>query len=147
MAYVTNSDIELRLGQAVYVQLTDDDGNGTADAAVVDEARLAAEGEVNSYLARRFAVPVDVTTHADLAAVLKSVTLDAVEYRLRVRRPPVSSDGTRRYLQAIEWLEGVAQGIISLPAQSELAPNPAQGPSAQTTGEERLPSRDELRGH
>ena len=69
---------------------------------VVDEARLAAEGEVNSYLARRYRAPIDLTTHADLADLLASVTLDLVEYRLRVRRPPVGDDARRRYTEALE---------------------------------------------
>ena len=63
MAYVTNEDIEQRLGSNAYVQLTDDDGDSVADVAVVDEARLGGEGEVDSYLARRFQVPIDLTTN------------------------------------------------------------------------------------
>ncbi len=30
MSYITNSDIELRVGSAAYVQLADDDGDGVA---------------------------------------------------------------------------------------------------------------------
>ena len=44
MAYVTNTDIEERLGSQAYVQLADDDADGVADIGVVDEVRLAAEG-------------------------------------------------------------------------------------------------------
>jgi len=52
MGYVTNADIENRLGSAAYVQLTDDEGTGSANEDRVDEARLGAEGEADSYLAR-----------------------------------------------------------------------------------------------
>ncbi|HUX30626.1 MAG TPA: phage protein Gp36 family protein [Thiobacillus sp.] len=52
MSYVTNADIEKRVGPAAYVQLTDDEDTGSANEDRVDEARLAAEGGVNSYLAR-----------------------------------------------------------------------------------------------
>ena len=102
MGYITNADIEERLGTAAYVQLADDDGNGVADVGVVDEARLGAEGEANSYLGRRYSVPVSLTTHPDLADVLASFTLDLAEYRLRLRRPPVPDDARRRRDQAIE---------------------------------------------
>ena len=61
MSYLANSDIEKRLGAAAYVQLTDDEGTGSANQDRVDEARLGAEGEANSYLARRYAVPVDLS--------------------------------------------------------------------------------------
>ena len=59
MAYITNADIEERLGSATYVQLADDDGDNVADVGVVDEARLGADGEVSSYLGRRFQLPID----------------------------------------------------------------------------------------
>ena len=67
MAYISNEEIETRLGSSVYVQLTDDAGTGSADEAVVDEARAGAEGEVDAYLARRFAVPIDLAAlpHVD----------------------------------------------------------------------------------
>ena len=48
MSYITNSDIELRLGTSRYIQLTDDTGSGSADTNIVDEARQGAEGEVDS---------------------------------------------------------------------------------------------------
>lgn len=145
MAYITNNDIQLRVGAAAYVQLADDDGDGTADAAVVDEVRLGAEGEVNGYLARRFRTPIDVAVHTELADLLKSVTLDVAEYRLRLRRPPVPADALHRYDQTVRWLRDVAEGRIDLPAISELPENTARGPAADHSGEARLLTRDELR--
>ncbi len=115
MAYVTNSDIEERLGTAAYVQLTDDDGTGSADEDKVDEARLGAEGEVNSYLGRRYQVPIDLTRHAEVADVLKSFVLDLVEYRLHARRPPVPGAISNKRNQAIAWLDRVARADVVLP--------------------------------
>ena len=89
MSYMTNDDIEDRLGSEAYVQFTDDDGDGVPDADMVNEARIGTEGEVNSYLARGYQVPVDVSGDAGLAGLLKSVALDLVELRLRSRRPPI----------------------------------------------------------
>ena len=147
MGYITNSDIEERLGTAAYVQLADDDGNGVADVGVVDEARLGAEGEVNSYLGRRYSVPVSLTTHPDLADVLASFTLDLAEYRLRLRRPPVPDDARRRRDQAIEWLTRVAEGRIELPSAVGVAASSARGTIAAVTGEKRVLTRDELSDH
>src|SRR3972149_4325981 len=112
MSYITNADIEERVGGVAYVQLADDDGNGVADVGVVDEARGGSEGEVNSYLGRRYAVPINLTTHPDLAEGLASFILDRAEYRLRLGRPPVPEDARRRHAQAIEWLARVADGRI-----------------------------------
>ncbi len=147
MAYVTNVDIQERLGNDAYVQLADDDGDGQADVGVVDEARLGGEGEVNSYLARRYQVPIDLAVHPDLADLLASITLDLVEYRLRARRPPVSEDARRRRAEAVAWLTGVADGRIELPSAAPVASNTARGTLGETSGEERLLTRDELSGH
>lgn len=147
MAYITNTDIQERLGSAAYVQLTDDDGNGQADIGVVDEARLAAEGEVNSYLARRYQVPIDLTAHPELSDILASVTLDLVEYRLRLRRPPVGRDVHELRAHAADWLTRVADGRIELPSAAPLAGNAARGTLAATTGAERLLTHDELSDH
>lgn len=147
MAYITNADIEERVGSVAYVQLADDDGNGVADVGVVDEARLGAEGEVNSYLGRRYAVPINLTTHPDLADVLASNTMDLAEYRLRLRRPPVPEDARRRRDQAIEWLTRVAEGRIELPSAVGVATSTARGTIAATIGEKRVLTRDELNEH
>ena len=147
MAYITNADIEERLGSDAYVQLTDDDGDGVADVGVVDEARLGTEGEVNSYLARRYQVPIDLSAHSDLADVLASFTLDLVEYRLRARRPPVSKDVLDMRAQAAEWLKRVADGSLQLPSAAPVAANTTGGTLGATTGEQRLLTRDELSGH
>ena len=147
MPYITNSDIETRVGSAAYVQLADDDGDGAADTAVVDEIRLAAEAEVDSYLARRFAVPVDVSVHPELAAVLASVTLDLAEYRLRQRRPPVPNTAVDRHEHAIAWLSAVADGVIQLPALTPLPDTRSRGTLGAAFGEPRVLSRDELSSH
>ena len=147
MAYITNADIEERLGSQSYVQLTDDDGDGVADAGVVNEARVAAEGEVNSYLARRYEVPVDLSVHAELSGLLASITLDLAEYRLRLRRPPVPEDAVRKNAQAIDWLKGVAGGRIELPSAATVAANTTRGTIAATTGSQRVLSREELSDH
>src|SRR3990172_7468712 len=134
MSYITNADIEERVGSVAYVQLADDDGNGVADVGVVDEARLGAEGEDNSYLGRRYAVPINLTTHPDLADVLSSFTLDVVGYRLGLGRPPVPEDARRRRDQAIEWLTRVADGRIELPSAVGVAASMARGMIGATTG-------------
>jgi len=147
MSYITNTDIEVRLGNATYVQLADDDGDGVADAAVVDEARLAAEGEVDSYLALRHATPVDLAVHPELAGLLKGISLDLAEFRLRLRRPPVAEDARRRRDQTIEWLRGLADGTVALPSLAAVQTTAARGTIAKAIGAKRMLSRDELETH
>jgi len=144
MDYITNEDIEQRLGSDAYVQLTDDDGDGVADTGVVNEARLGAEGEVDSYLARGYAVPVDASGDSELAGLLASVTLDLVELRLRSRRPPVSQEAQQRAQQTIAWLAGVADGRVDLPSVGRISVSPPETLGSTTTGETRILSHDEM---
>ncbi len=144
MSYITNNDIELRLGTARYVQLSDDTGSGSADVNIVAELRDGAEGEVNSYLARRYAVPIDLTTHLPVSPLLKSITLDIVEYRLHARRREIPDDVVAKRTAATVWLQKVARGDVSLPSVTPIAENTATGIRATTIGNERVLSRDEL---
>ncbi|MCP4248922.1 MAG: DUF1320 domain-containing protein [bacterium] len=144
MAYITNTDIQTRLGNSAYVQLTDDAGTGQANEAVVDEARLGAEGEVDAYLARRYAVPIDLVKHPELAGLLASIALDLAEYRLRLRRPPIAAEATSRSSNAVVWLRRVAAGEIELPAVTPVAISTLSGAAGQAIGEERTLSREEM---
>lgn len=143
MSYITNGMIELRVGAAAYAQLADDDGDGVADAAVVDEIRLAAEGEVNSYLAGRYAVPVDLAAFPELSGLVVSAVLDVAEYRLRLRRPPVPVETLRRRAEAVDWLTNLATGVLTLPVEG-LPTTTARGMVAQATGNARVLTHDEL---
>lgn len=145
MPYITNTDIEERLGHAAYVQLTDDTNSGIADEDKINEARLSAEGEVDSYLSRRCAVPVDVTTHPELAGVLLGVTLDLAEYRLFVRRSPAPDEIKAKRDAAVRWLQRIASGEAVLPCLSELPANTTAGITGQAIGARRTLTRTEIR--
>ena len=147
MAYISNADIEERLGTQTYVQLTDDDGDAVADVGVVDEARLGAEGEVNSYLARRYRVPIDLAVNPELADLLATITLDLVEFRLHTRRPPVSDAVLQKQRHAVQWLQRIVDGTIDLPSLSELPAGGLRGLQAGWTSADRTLSREELSDH
>ena len=144
MAYLTNADIEQRLGHLVYVQLTDDAGTGAANEALVSEARLGSEGEVDSYVGRRCVVRVDLGAHPELAGVLKSVTLDLAEYRLHARRAIAPAEVKAKRDAALRWLERIAAGEVVLPAASTPEPNPAAAFMGQAVGTDRTLTRDEM---
>ena len=144
MSYITNADVQAWLGTQTYVELTDDSGSGSADEAKVDEARLGAEGEANSYLATRYQVPVEVSSEPEVEAVLKSFILDLASYRLHSRRPPVPADIVRRRDEAVTWLSRVATGVVQLPAALAVPENPALGTIGQAEGPRRSMTRDSL---
>lgn len=147
MAYIQNSDIGTRVGGQSLIQLADDDGDNLADAAVLDEVRLAAEGEVNSHLATRFAVPIDTIIHPELAGLLASLTLDLAEYRLRQRRPPVSMECERKRTHTLDLLRRFSNGELALPSSAQVESSSLRGSLASTTGDDRVLSREELRDY
>jgi phage gp36-like protein len=146
MGYITNTDVELRLGTTLLIQLTDDVESGQVNTDVADEARLGCEGEVNSFLARRYGVPIDLGAHPQVADLLRTVTLDLAEYRLHARRPPVPAEVIARQKGALAWLGKAASGEVILPTLAPVAPNPASGVAAAITGNAKGLSANELKG-
>jgi phage gp36-like protein len=142
--YSTNSDIETRIGTPKYITLTDDSSSGVADEMKVTQAREWAEAEMNSYLARRYAVPVSTSGSTDLQMALRSISVDLAVHRLYERKPPMPDDIRRRRDAAIGWLAAVVSGAIVLPGATELASNPTQGPFGQAVGRGRILTEDEL---
>lgn len=128
MAYIVNQDLIDRVGTATAAQLTTDSG-ATPSTTVIDEVRQSAEGEANGYLAKRHAVPVDLTTHPDLAATLKGFVLDIGVFRLMSRRPPVADAYRDARNDAVAWLEKVAKGDVVLPAAATPASTTADDPA------------------
>lgn len=144
--YITSEDLEKRVGAKAFVQLADDDGDGTADPDVISEIRLGALGEVNSYLGVRYETPIDTDVHTKLVGLLKSISLDMAEFRLRLRRPPVPEEVTARRNVTLKWLRDVAASRVSLPSITQLATNRTHGPIAKVLGVPRVLSRDSLDG-
>ena len=128
MSYIVNQDIVDRVGVDRAVQLSSDSGTAV-NTDVLDEVRLSSEGEVNGYLAKRYAVPVDLTAHPDVAATLKGFTLDIAVFRLIARRQPVPEDVRRIHDDVLKWLIAVAKGDVNLPAGTPLASATADAPT------------------
>src|SRR5437764_1462111 len=121
MAYATVTDLSSRLGATLYARLTDRVNGASADATVAQTLVDEAISEADAYLARRYATPVDLALHAELAQPLRTRVLDVAEYRAWRSSPFVSSVPARvaaNYRDALAWLEAVAAGRMVLPAAS-----------------------------
>lgn len=142
MGYATLEDVETRLGPVACVQLTDDEAAGAANVARLAEAVAAAEAEIDSRLASRYAVPLDLAAEPDAAALLRALTLDLVEYRLHARRPPMPEDVRRKATAARQWLHDVVVGRAHLPLSQPAAETAMRGIIAGTSGSPRVFRRD-----
>ena len=102
MSYATEADLALLIGQPEVDALK----RTRTDA--VDEALDAADSEINGYLGRRYAVPIDPGTTR-----LKHASVEIARYILFNQLPDAmntKSHQRQRYEDQIKWLEMVANG-------------------------------------
>lgn len=153
MSYATLDDLKQWLGSRVnppglYDQLTDRVDATTADDAVGQEILDAAHGEVNGWIARRYAVPVDASTDATSAQQLKGVTLNIAEYKAWASNPVRKTIPERvadNYATAVKWLTAVTSGKAALPGAAEIPAATINGPKATAIGHEQRFTEDALK--
>ncbi len=137
MAYITQDDIEDRIGADDLAALADYDGDGQADQAVVAQAITSAGALIDSYLGVRFSVPVE-----PVPDVLKTRAVNLAVYFLRLGRDSVTEDVRAQYEDDIEWLNQVVAGSVSLGI--EPSPDESAGaPRARWDTRPRLFGREE----
>ena len=111
MAYATLDQLVSLFGADEIRTLSDRQGTGELDEAVISDALERASSEVDSYLASRYAVPL-----ADpVPPVVMMVTADIVRYRLTSGDVSEKDPIITRYKSTVAWLKDVASGVVSLP--------------------------------
>ena len=83
MPYATTEQVTERYGADLILRLTDRDGDGAADAEVLERALADAASEIDTYLAAKYQLPLSETP-----AVLTRLAVDIAVYRLAVRSRP-----------------------------------------------------------
>ena len=142
MTYSTNTDVQNAAGGAASLAaLADFDGDGVADATVIAAAQAAADGMINSYFAKRFAVPMS-SPPADVVELAARLAV----HRIRIARQTVTQGDTDQNALDIKWLEGVRDGknvpgTDPVPAASAL-----QVDTAGSRDSTKLTSRERLKG-
>ena len=148
MPYASQSDIVTLYGANALV-VADHDGDGVPDADAVARALDMASGEIDTYLARRYSLPLPVVTTLHLMQLCVDIAL----YRLALSQDVASAEHRRRYEDAITTLTRIADGRAALvlpvlpPAEGEAAPDPeVTGPQPIVSGgPPRLFSREQMR--
>ncbi|MCK4342023.1 MAG: DUF1320 family protein [Phycisphaerae bacterium] len=149
MAYITTTQLSARLGSTLHARLTDRVNGTTASETVAQQIVDEAVAEANSYLARRYETPVDLTAHPELADILELRVLDLAEYAAWKGSPFVSDPPQRvhqLYAAALSWFENVAAGSFPLPASSPPNSATAEDDGPRYTAREREFTGDELDG-
>lgn len=149
MAYVTTTQLSQRLGAEMYARLTDRSAGTTANAGVAQQILDEAEAVADSYLAQRYATPVDLSAHPEVANVLTVRMLDLAEWGAWKSSPFVSDPPQRVHRlheTALRWFEDVAQGRLVLPAAAPASPSTARADTPRWSGSARQFSSEELDG-
>lgn len=123
MSYIAQSDLDVYSSDEVLKRLTDDANAGAIDTAKVAECIAAAEGEVNSFLASRYTVPITGT----VPEIVKEWCVQLATLRLHQRRLRVPDDVWTMAVEARRQLGLVAKGDISL----EIGTDPPDTPSSR----------------
>lgn len=108
MTYCTQQDMIDRYGEEDLTQLTDRDQTGSIDAAVLSTAIDDGGGTIDTYLSKRYALPL-----AQVPAVLKRLNCDIARYYLYGTEAPDSV--ADRHNAALELLQSISKGDIDLP--------------------------------
>jgi phage gp36-like protein len=128
MPYCAKQDLIDRFGEGELIQLTDRTGAGVINDTVLNRAINDADGEINGYLAGRYALPL-----ASTPPVLTLKACDMARYYLYEEAVP--DVVKERYANAIAWLKGVAKGDISLGLDGAGAETDSAGlPEMQSAG-------------
>ena len=133
MAYCTAQDMLERFGAREMADASDRAQTGEMDLSIISTACEDASAEVDGRLARRYSVPL-----TSAPRLLKLLACDIARYRLFATRP--HEEARKRYEAAIEMLEEIASGVLSLgadeasPAASSIRVRPGSpvfGPADQ----------------
>jgi len=122
VAYLTQTELEDRIGPDIVLQLADRDHDGIADAAAITAAIADADAEINSYLSPRYALPL--TTAPD---TVKRLSAMIARYNLWRRDLPEDHPAYVAYRDALKTLQQIAGGLVSLPIASGTAGTAASG--------------------
>ena len=113
-------------------------------APIIDEAIADADGEIDGYLAKRYAVPI-----SPAPKIINKCSKDIAVYNLFSRIGIDESTDQKTYLnrynQAIKFLTLVAEGKVSLGAETD-DPTTAAATGFSVKSNPRIFSRDKMRG-
>jgi phage gp36-like protein len=136
--YASQADIEARLDPKHLIELADDDGDGTADSAVIEAAIADADALIDTHLGGRYVLPLE-----SVPSVLRKLSADlAIGSLFARRRESASPQHEARARAAADLLAAIARGEILL-AQAAETPLKA-APDSTTRGDDKTFSKESL---
>jgi phage gp36-like protein len=121
MTYAVLADIVTLYGQNALV-VADHDRDGLPDEDAVTRAIEAAQGEIDTYLAARYPLPLH-----EVPSFLKQLCVDIALYRLALAADVATTEHRTRYDDALGHLKKIGEGKAALVF---ITPAPAPDPDA-----------------
>ncbi|PIW30927.1 MAG: DUF1320 domain-containing protein [Rhodospirillales bacterium CG15_BIG_FIL_POST_REV_8_21_14_020_66_15] len=127
MPYATKQDLIDRFGEDELIQLTDRGGAGVIADAVLNMAMADADATIDSYLAKRYDLPL-----AEVPPALVPKAAALVRYLLHDESP--TETVVKNHELALAWLRDVAAGRVELdvggstPAEADIVLQDGAGP-------------------
>ena len=139
MTYAVEQDLMDRFGERELIELTDrsDPATGQIDSAVVAKALADADESVNSYIGKRYDLPLAV-----VPAVLTRVAADIARFFLHADDPTETVE--KNHGAALKFLRDLADGRAVLDAAGQEPA--ATGDGVQVTSQDRVFGRDKTAG-
>lgn len=109
MAYATLQTLTDQVGIDELTRSSDRDGDGVADAGVIDRALEDASNEVDSYIGAIYKLPIN-----PVPGILITYTGIIGLYRMSLETETYTEEKRKRYDDAIRWLRDVSKGLASL---------------------------------
>jgi len=142
LAYCSRADVRrVAGGEDKLIALSDLDADGVVDDDVVVDAIDAAEAWINSYVAKKRAVPL-----LPVPEIVKRVCAEEAAYRLRLGRESLTDDDRTRHEERRDWLEGVAAGRITLGVEPPMPKASTVVPAVGSREGDDVISRESLSG-
>ncbi|WP_321821211.1 MULTISPECIES: DUF1320 domain-containing protein [unclassified Burkholderia] len=107
--YATVEFMTKRFGQREVIALSDREQTGEVDSTVLADALDEASAEIDTYLAGRYALPLDPQPK-----MLAGICCDIARYRLCGGETVMTEEIDKRYKAAIAFLKLVASGDVTL---------------------------------
>lgn len=141
MPYATLANLIDQFDEHEVISLTDRDGDGVPDTALVDRALQRASNDIDSYLAARFPLPLSV-----IPDKLVDLCCDIARYKLSGSSVTETEEVRIRYKDAIKTLEQIRDGKIDV-GLTVAGAAPAEHGTVQVSAPAREINSDSLNGY
>lgn len=127
MSYAAQQDLIDRFGEEEFNRLADRDNDGQEDSAVVTAVIVDTDALIDSYLGRRYKLPLQ-----NSYPLLTAVAADIIRYKLHDDKP--TDEVRKRYENQLKLLEKLARGEVRFSGEEDAGADVSPGAPDYSAG-------------